>query len=461
MFKKIQRIHMVGIGGSGMSGIAEVLLNRGYLITGSDLKLSPITARLVSLGARINEGHSRDQLDNADLVVFSSAVKRNNPEVSEAQRRKIPTIPRAEMLAELMRMKYGITIAGTHGKTTTTSMVATVLGNGGLDPTVVLGGRLDTYGSNAKLGTGEFMIVEADESDRSFLLLSPTVAIVTNIDEDHMESYSSVEDLKNTFLQFVNKVPFYGVVVLCLDDSVTKSIVPKIKRRIITYGFCKEADLHISNTTFQGSKSQFSLHDRGNLVGKFELKIPGRHNILNAVAAIAVGLDLGISVKSLCSSLTSFSGVDRRFQLKGAVNGITLIDDYAHHPTEIAVTLEAAKHLKYNRLVVIFQPHRYTRTQYCFGEFIKVLQAADIIFLTDIYAAGEEPIKGVTSNKLISAIQQDGHQHTHYLNNFNQVSQLVSYLRDGDLVITMGAGNIWIVANSILEELNREEVNRN
>ena len=289
MFKKIQRIHMVGIGGSGMSGIAEVLLNRGYLITGSDLKLSPITARLVSLGARINEGHSRDQLDNADLVVFSSAVKRNNPEVSEAQRRKIPTIPRAEMLAELMRMKYGITIAGTHGKTTTTSMVATVLGNGGLDPTVVLGGRLDTFGSNAKLGTGEFMIVEADESDRSFLLLSPTVAIVTNIDEDHMESYSSVEDLKNTFLQFVNKVPFYGVVVLCLDDSVTKSIVPKIKRRIITYGFCKEADLHISNTTFQGSKSQFSLHDRGNLVGKFELKIPGRHNILNAVAAIAVG----------------------------------------------------------------------------------------------------------------------------------------------------------------------------
>ena len=456
MFKKIQRIHMVGIGGSGMSGIAEVLLNRGYLVTGSDIKLSPITARLVSLGARISEGHSKDQLDNADLLVFSSAVKRNNPEVSEAQRRKIPTIPRAEMLAELMRMKYGITIAGTHGKTTTTSMVATVLGNGGLDPTVVLGGRLDTFGSNAKLGTGEFMIVEADESDRSFLLLSPTVAIVTNIDEDHMESYSSIEDLKNTFLQFVNKVPFYGVVVLCLDDIVTKSIVPKIKRRIITYGFCKEADLHISNATFKGSKSQFSLHDRGTLVGKFELNIPGRHNILNAVAAIAVGLDLGISVKSLFSSLTNFSGVDRRFQLKGAINGITLIDDYAHHPTEIAVTLEAAKYLEHNRLVVVFQPHRYTRTQYCFGEFVRVLQEADLIFLTDIYAAGEEPIKGLTSNKLVSAIQKDGHQHTHYLNDLNQMSQLVSYLKDGDLVITMGAGNVWTVANSLLEELMRK-----
>ena len=456
MFKKIQRIHMVGIGGSGMSGIAEVLLNRGYLVTGSDIKLSPITARLVSLGARISEGHSKDQLDNADLLVFSSAIKRNNSEVSEAQRRKIPTIPRAEMLAELMRMKYGITIAGTHGKTTTTSIVATVLGNGGLDPTVVLGGRLDTFGSNAKLGTGEFMIVEADESDRSFLLLSPTVAIVTNIDEDHMESYSSIEDLKNTFLQFVNKVPFYGVVVLCLDDIVTKSIVPKIKRRIITYGFCEEADLHISSAAFKGSKSQFSLHDRGTLVGKFELNIPGRHNILNAVAAIAVGLDLGISVKSLCSSLTSFSGVDRRFQLKGAINGITLIDDYAHHPTEIAVTLEAAKYLEHNRLVVVFQPHRYTRTQYCFGEFVRVLQEADLIFLTDIYAAGEEPIKGLTSNKLVSAIQKDGHQHTHYLNDLNQMSQLVSYLKDGDLVITMGAGNVWTVANSLLEELMRK-----
>ena len=456
MFKKIQRIHMVGIGGSGMSGIAEVLLNRGYLVTGSDIKLSPITARLVSLGARISEGHSKDQLDNADLLVFSSAIKRNNSEVSEAQRRKIPTIPRAEMLAELMRMKYGITIAGTHGKTTTTSIVATVLGNGGLDPTVVLGGRLDTFGSNAKLGTGEFMIVEADESDRSFLLLSPTVAIVTNIDEDHMESYSSIEDLKNTFLQFVNKVPFYGVVVLCLDDIVTKSIVPKIKRRIITYGFCKEADLHISNATFKGSKSQFSLHDRGTLVGKFELNIPGRHNILNAVAAIAIGLDLGISVKSLFSSLTNFSGVDRRFQLKGAINGITLIDDYAHHPTEIAVTLEAAKYLEHNRLVVVFQPHRYTRTQYCFGGFVRVLQEADLIFLTDIYAAGEEPIKGLTSNKLVSAIQKDGHQHTHYLNDLNQMSQLVSYLKDGDLVITMGAGNVWTVANSLLEELMRK-----
>ena len=452
MFKKIQRIHMVGIGGSGMSGIAEVLLNRGYLVTGSDIKLSPITARLVSLGARISEGHSKDQLDNADLLVFSSAIKRNNSEVSEAQRRKIPTIPRAEMLAELMRMKYGITIAGTHGKTTTTSIVATVLGNGGLDPTVVLGGRLDTFGSNAKLGTGEFMIVEADESDRSFLLLSPTVAIVTNIDEDHMESYSSIEDLKNTFLQFVNKVPFYGVVVLCLDDIVTKSIVPKIKRRIITYGFCKEADLHISNATFKGSKSQFSLHDRGTLVGKFELNIPGRHNILNAVAAIAVGLDLGISVKSLCSSLTSFSGVDRRFQLKGAINGITLIDDYAHHPTEIAVTLEAAKYLEHNRLVVVFQPHRYTRTRDLFEEFLRSFDGVDRLILTDIYGAGEDPIEGVNTENLYRAIKRRGHMDIHYIADKSQVAKkLLPSLRAGDLVLTLGAGDIHKVGNELLK----------
>ena len=457
MFKKIQRIHMVGIGGVGMSGIAEVLLNRGYLVTGSDLKLSPITARLVSLGARVSQGHSKDQLDEVDLVVFSSAVKKNNPELSEAQRRKIPTIPRAEMLAELMRMKYGITVAGTHGKTTTTSMIAAVLGNGGLDPTVVLGGRLDTFGSNAKLGTGEFMVVEADESDRSFLLLSPTVAIVTNIDEDHMESYSSVEDLKNTFIEFVNKVPFYGVVVLCLDDTVARSIVPKIKRRVITYGFCKEADLHITNTSHQGLKSEFFLHNRGNLVGRFKLKIPGKHNILNAVASIAVGLDLGISVEALRFSLTNFSGVDRRFQLKGTINGITVVDDYAHHPTEIAVTLDAAKQLQPDRLVVVFQPHRYTRTQYCFEAFVKVLQAADLIFLTDIYAAGEESIKGLTSNKLCNAIRKDGHRHTYYLNNLTEIaSQLSSHLKEGDVLITMGAGNIWTAGESILKKLSKK-----
>jgi UDP-N-acetylmuramate--alanine ligase len=339
MFKKIQNIHFVGIGGIGMSGIAEVLLNQGYRVTGSDLKRSAVTIRLESLGASIVEGHRPSNLGIADVVVVSSAVKPDNPEVLEAQRRQIPIIPRAEMLAELMRPKYGITIAGTHGKTTTTSMVATVLGAAGMDPTVVVGGRLNSLGSNARMGTGDFMVVEADESDRSFLMLSPTLAVVTNIDEDHMESYHGLEDLKSSFVQFVNMVPFYGAVILCLDEGNVQSIIPRIKRRIISYGFSSQADLQITQESPQGSGSGFSLRFRGNPLGEFHLSIPGRHNILNAAAAVAVGLDLEIPSDAIREALEHFSGADRRFQIKGRTRGITVVDDYGHHPTEIRATL--------------------------------------------------------------------------------------------------------------------------
>ena len=454
MFKRIQRIHLVGVGGSGMSGIAEVLLNRGYRVSGSDLKLTSVTQRLVERGARICEGHAPEHLDVADVVVVSSAVKPNNPEIEEARRRQIPIIPRAEMLAELMRGKYGIAVAGTHGKTTTTSLVAGLTGQGGLDPTIVLGGRLNALGSNAKLGTGEFMVVEADESDRSFLLLSPTLAVVTNIDLDHMESYAGIDDLKSAFVEFVNKVPFYGAAVLCQDDPAVASILSRIKRRIVTYGFGRESDLRISAAEYVGFESRFELDYRGQRLGPFRLNLPGRHNVLNAAAAVAVGLDLGLVPSVMHSALAEFEGPDRRFQLMGQVRGITLIDDYGHHPTEIAATLQAATHLRANRLVVVFQPHRYSRTQYCFEEFSEAFDRADMVFLADIYAAGEEPINGLTSAKLAQAIQQHGHPDARYLGAAEDMApKLTPLLEDGDVVLTMGAGSITRLARELLKEL--------
>ena len=454
MFKKIQNIHFVGIGGVGMSGIAEVLLNQGYRVTGSDLKLSSVTARLVSLGARVFEGHRTDYLDAADVVVISSAVKPDNPEVVEAHRRQIPIIARAEMLAELMRLKYGVTVAGTHGKTTTTSMVATLLQHGGMDPTVVVGGRLNSLGSNAKLGTGDFMVVEADESDRSFLMLSPTLAIVTNIDEDHMESYSGMEDLKNAFVQFVNKVPFYGAVILCLDETNVQAIVPSVKRRIISYGFSSQADLQILNPVHQGFQSRFQLRYRGDLLGHFQLNIPGKHNVSNATAVAAVGLDLGLSPEVIKTALQSFSGVDRRFQVKGRAHGITVIDDYAHHPTEIRATLEAARNLGEHRIVVIFQPHRYSRTRYCFEGFAQALYPADVLILSEIYPAGEEPIDGVNSERLVESIKSSGHKNARYIRSLGEVvSSIQPELEAGDLVMTMGAGNVWKVGEELLLRL--------
>ncbi len=461
MFKKIQKIHFVGIGGIGMSGIAEVLLNRGYSVSGSDLKLSSATQRLVSLGARIFEGHCAGHLEAVDVVVTSSAVKPDNPEVIEAQRRQVPIIPRAEMLAELMRMKYGITVAGTHGKTTTTSMVAVVLQEAGMDPTVVVGGRLNAFGSNAKLGTGDFMVVEADESDRSFLLLSPTVAIVTNIDEDHMESYEGLEDLKDTFVRFVNKVPFYGAVVLCLDETNLQSIIPRIRRRIISYGFSGQADLNILNPVPEGFHSRYQLRFRGDMLGEFRLGIPGRHNILNATAAVAVGLDLGIPVERLRTALENFRGADRRFQVKGQVNGITVIDDYGHHPTEIKATLDAARQLGNHRIVVVFQPHRYSRTQYCFEDFARSFYQADVLVVSDIYAAGEEPLAAVTSERLVDAIKTHGHKNARYIGSLDDIATILTpELKPGDLLVTMGAGNIWKVGDEMLQRLQAGQVKK-
>lgn len=451
MFKKIQKIHFVGIGGVGMSGIAEVLLNQGYSVTGSDLKLSAVTERLARLGARIFEGHSAEHLEAVDVVVISSAIKPSNPELREAQRRQIPIIPRAEMLAELMRMKYGITVAGTHGKTTTTSMIAVLLQHAGMDPTVVVGGRLNALGSNAKLGTGDFMVVEADESDRSFLMLSPTLAVVTNIDEDHMESYAGLEDLKDAFVRFVNKVPFYGAVILCLDEPNVQSIIPKIKRRIVSYGFSGQADLVIVNPVFEGRRSHYQLRYRGELLGNFQLNIPGRHNVANATAALAVGLDLGIPSSVLSTALEHFAGADRRFQVKGQSHGITVIDDYGHHPTEIKATLEAARLLGEQRVIVVFQPHRYSRTQYCFEGFARSFYQADVVIVGDIYGAGEDPLEGVDSKRLVEAIKAHGHKNARYVGDLSRIPPVLKpELNAGDVVITMGAGNVWKVADELL-----------
>jgi len=454
MFRKIQKIHLVGIGGVGMSGIAEVLLNRGYSVSGSDIKLSPVTQRLATLGATILQGHQGENLGSADVVVLSSAIKPDNPEVIEARQRHIPIIPRAEMLAELMRLKYGITIAGTHGKTTTTSMVATVLQHAGMDPTVVVGGRLNSLGSNAKLGTGDFMVVEADESDRSFLMLTPTVAVVTNIDEDHMESYRGLDDLKQAFLQFVNKVPFYGAAILCKDDPNISSILPAVKRRVLTYGFSPQADLQITNACQQGSESQFKLSLRNKEFGRFIVKVPGKHNVLNAAAAVAVGIDLEIPEDNLREALENFVGADRRFQTKGQARGVTIVDDYAHHPTEILTTLEGARNLGCRRLYVVFQPHRYSRTQYCLEGFSRCFEFADVLVLADIYPAGEEAIEGVNSSNLVESIRQHGHKNVRYVGSLDDIVSLVEKeLLPGDLFMTMGAGNVWRVGEELLKRL--------
>jgi UDP-N-acetylmuramate--alanine ligase len=453
MFKKIRRIHFVGIGGIGMSGIAEVLLNLGYQVSGSDLKASSITERLSGLGATILEGHLAGNVVDADVVVISSAVRPDNPEVVEAKRRKIPVIPRAEMLAELMRLKYGIAVAGSHGKTTTTSMLATVLDKAGLDPTIVVGGRLNTLGSNAKLGYGDFLVAEADESDRSFLKLSPTISVITNIDREHMDHYTDLNDLKNSFAQFANKVPFYGAAVVCLDDVAVREILPKIERRVITYGTSAQADLVAVKPSLSGFGSSFLVRQAGKDLGTVTLKVPGKHNVLNALSAVAVAshLDLGFDV--IASALESFRGADRRFQLKGEVDGVLVIDDYGHHPTEVRATLAAAKTLDDYRIVVVFQPHRYTRTQDLFEEFTHAFYDAHILIVTDIYAAGEDPIEGVSARKLVETVKNYGHRDVTYIDKFDDiVKTLKQRTQSGDLLITLGAGDIWKVGERFLQE---------
>jgi len=443
-FHSFQRIHLVGIGGIGMSGIAEVLLTLGYAVSGSDLKMSPITERLRNLGANIYEGHGAEQVHGAHVVVISSAIRPDNPEVVEAHRLKIPVIPRAEMLAELMRLKYGIAVAGAHGKTTTTSMVASVLGAAGLDPTFVVGGSVKASGTTARLGRGEYMVVEADESDRTFLLLAPVVAVVTTIDREHLDHYHSLEEIQEAFTQFVNRVPFYGAAVLCLDEPNVQAIIPRLKRPGITYGTSSQADLVISEVELKGLESEFRLTYRGDDLGKFHLPLPpGIHNVRNAAAAAAVGLYLNTPADLIREGLEKFAGVGRRFDVKGVVNGITLIDDYGHHPAEIRATLEAARGCKYERLLVLFQPHRYTRTEHLWDEFCRAFNQADVLVMTDIYAANEAPIPGVTGQALAEAIRAAGHKNVVFRSSMQEgIEYLLHEGRPADAVLTIGAGNV-------------------
>jgi UDP-N-acetylmuramate--alanine ligase len=459
MFLKPQHLHFTGIGGIGMSGIAEVLLNLGFPISGSDLKLTPITDRLGELGARIFEGHAAANLAGAQALVVSSAIGEDNPEVQEARRLQIPVIPRGELLAELMRLKFGIAVAGSHGKTTTTSMLAAVLSHAGLDPTVVVGGRLKAIGgSTARVGRSDFLLVESDESDGSFLKLAPIVAIVTNIDREHLDHYASIEDIRQAFIEFVNKVPFYGAGVLCLDDENVQRILPSLKRRVITYGTRAQADFQVADITAAHFSSAFRLRARGEDLGEFRLQVPGVHNVLNAAAAVAVGLELDIRLPTLREALAEFSGVDRRFQIRGLERGITVIDDYGHHPTEIRATLAAARQCRYRRILVIFQPHRYTRTFHLMDDFARCFYQADSVYVLDIYAASEKPIEGVTAFALAERIRTFGHRSVHYAGAIERAAEMVlAAAQEGDLVLTLGAGNVWQASDRVLEGLRGKE----
>jgi UDP-N-acetylmuramate--alanine ligase len=468
VFRNFQRIHLVGIGGIGMSGIAEVLLTLGYSVSGSDLKSTPITERLKNLGAKIFEGHHAENVHGAHVLVMSSAVQATNPEIAEAHRQKIPVIPRAEMLAELMRLKYGIAVAGAHGKTTTTSMVASVLAAANLDPTFVVGGRVNQAGTTARLGRGEYMVVEADESDRTFLLLAPVVAVVTTIDREHLDQYESLEDIQSAFLQFVNRVPFYGAVILCLDDPNVQGILPQVKRPVITYGTTTQADLTISDVRLKGLRSEFRLTYRGEDLGPFQLHTPpGMHNVRNAAAAAAVALYLNIPAELIRVGLQRFSGVGRRFEIKGSVNGVTVIDDYGHHPAEIRATLEAARGCNFKRLLVLFQPHRYTRTQHLWDEFCRAFNQADLLVLTDIYAASEQPIAGITGAALAEAVRAAGHKNVVYRSSMQEgIEFLLKEAREGDAIMTIGAGSVSKASDELAMlmaarvETGRKEVER-
>jgi UDP-N-acetylmuramate--alanine ligase len=462
MFAKIQRVHFVGIGGIGMSGIAEVLLNLGYKISGSDLKASAVTQRLAGLGATIYEGHKEENVIGAEVVVISSAVTADNPEVVEAHQLHIPVIQRAEMLSELMRLKYGIAIAGMHGKTTTTSMVASVLAAGGLDPTVVVGGRVDAMGSNARLGKSQYLVAEADESDRSFLKLSPILSVVTNIDREHMDCYRNMRDVKRTFLDFMDRVPFYGMVVVCNDDPLLRRLMPQLQRRAVTYGTRRGSDFQIKLGKPEpgGSHqpiSHFRVTYRAQDLGEFRLHVPGEHNVLNATAAIAVGIGLDIHPDHIRTALSNFRGVDRRFQRRGQAAGVSVIDDYGHHPTEIRATLAAARQCGYHKIHVIFQPHRYTRTQSLMNEFADAFHDADTLFVLDIYAASEKAIEGVTAEALAKQIHDAGSQDARYVRSFSEAAEAVAAAAaPGDMILTLGAGNVSQIGPMVLEKLGRQ-----
>jgi UDP-N-acetylmuramate--alanine ligase len=459
MYGKIEKIHFVGIGGIGMSGIAEVLLNLGYKVSGSDLKRSDSTDRLASLGGRISFGHARENVADVDVVVTSTAVHDDNPEVIEAKRRMVPVIPRAEMLAELMRMKYGVAIAGTHGKTTTTSMVATVLTQGGIDPTIVIGGKLNTLGTNAKLGQGKFLVAEADESDGSFLRLSPTIAVVTNIDADHLDFYKGgIEEIKDTFVEFINKIPFYGLAVLCLDDRNIADVIPRVKKRFLTYGLSSQADVRATHVRMAEGTTSFTAHYKGYRLGEISFRMPGAHNVLNALACLGVAMELDIPFDQIREGFEKFGGVGRRFQIKGEEDGIMVVDDYGHHPAEIRATLAGGKSgWPERRLVAAFQPHRFTRTKELFDEFVKCFYDADVLILTDIYSAGEEPIEGVSAERLANEVVRHGQRDVTYIANRDDIPEhLLKVVREGDIVLTLGAGNLWQTGEVFLDRLREK-----
>jgi UDP-N-acetylmuramate--alanine ligase len=461
MFKRYQHIHFVGIGGIGMSGIAEILLNLGYKVSGSDQKRNDTIERLERLGAKVVVGHKAENVEGVHVLVYSSAVAADNVEVQTARQRQVPTIPRAEMLAELMRLKYGIAVAGTHGKTTTTSMVGAVLAEGRLDPTIVVGGRVTNLGSNARLGQGEFLVAEADESDGSFLKLAPTIAVVTTIDAEHLDHYGSLEAIRAAFLAFVNKVPFYGAVVLCLDQPNIQMLLPQVEKRVITYGLESAADLVARHLTVTGMTSRFEVSQHGTRLGECVLRVPGRHNVLNALAAIGVGLDLEIPFSTIATALAGFAGVQRRFQIRGTAGGVTVVDDYGHHPTEIRATLAAAKAGFDSRVVTVFQPHRYSRTLHLRQEFLTAFNQADVLVVMDIYPAGESPIPGVSAADLADGIRAHGHRNVTYLGSDRArvVDHVCEISRPGDLVLTLGAGDVSQLGSDILRRLEAESPN--
>ncbi|MBP9011518.1 MAG: UDP-N-acetylmuramate--L-alanine ligase [Syntrophaceae bacterium] len=457
MKRKVKRIHFVGIGGIGMSGIAEVLLNLGYKISGSDAVSSETTRRLRNLGAQVTHGHAPDNIGNADVVVTSTAVRSDNPEVVEAHRKNVPVIPRAEMLAELLKMKFSIAVSGSHGKTTTTSMLSAILAQGGLDPTMVIGGKLASIGSNARLGDGDIIVAEADESDGSFLKLSPVIAAITNIDREHLDYYPGIEEIKAAFLTFANIVPFYGCTVICIDDENVRSIAASIKRRVTTYGIKEPADYTASDIRLLDTKTVYRLLHRGEDLGEMELIVPGLFNVYNSLAAIAIGRELGMDTGTIREGLAAFTGVQRRLELKGTAGGITVVDDYGHHPTEIRATLSAARQRWKGRLIVVFQPHRFTRTQALFDEFVVSFQDADVLIINDIYPASEEPIPGINSAALWASIKENGHPCVEYI---ARVPKTVEYLMEtavpGDTIITLGAGGVYKVGEAFLERMKKE-----
>ena len=449
---RTKRIHFIGIGGSGMSGIAEVLINQGYEVSGSDKSETSVTTHLKSLGAKIFFNHAPENIDGAQVVVMSSAIDPSNPEITRAKETMVPVIPRAEMLAELMRMKYGIAIAGTHGKTTTTSLVSTVLAGGELDPTVIIGGRLKNTGSHAKLGQSKFLVAEADESDGSFMRLSPSIAVVTTLDEEHMDFYKTLENMKDTFLQFINKIPFYGSAILCLDDPNIQSLIPYVEKRFITYGLSSQADYTARNISIDGLKTYFNVFRFGKDLGRIRSGALGQHNVLNTLAAVAVGIELDLDFKTIADSLLQFEGVQRRFEIVSQSGELTLVDDYGHHPVEIKASLKTAKEVwPSSRLIIIFQPHRYSRTKLLMKDFWSAFNDADYLFVMDIFSAGESPLGRLHANDIVEGARECGHKNAKYIKNKNELNkQLDRLIKPGDVLMTLGAGDVWNLGRDFL-----------